>query len=142
MKTIYTAHVTTIAGRDGTSKSDDGKIDLKLGRPGSSDTGTNPEQLFAAGYSACFGSAIAAVAKKQGTTVSEIKVQADVDLNQDEATGFSLGVTLNVTLAGVDTAEAQKIVEAAHQMCPYSKATRGNVDVKLNANGTALKQAA
>jgi osmotically inducible protein OsmC len=142
MKTLYTANVTTIAGRDGTSKSDDGKIDLKLGRPGSSDSGTNPEQLFAAGYSACFGSAIAHVAKSEKIDVKEVQVQAKVNLNQDEQTGFSLSVVLDVSLQGVDDATAQKLVEKAHTVCPYSKATKGNIDVQLNAHGSSAKAAA
>jgi len=142
MTQLYTAHATTIAGRDGHSKTDDGKLDLKLGRPGSADAGTNPEQLFAAGYSACFGSAIDAIAKKENAPVSEVKVQADVTLNKDESNGFFISVILNATLAGVDDTTAQKLVAAAHQICPYSKATRGNIDVKLQVSGTPLKAAA
>lgn len=139
-KTLYTAHVTTKAGRDGHSKSDDGVIDLKQVRPGTSG-GTNPEQLFAAGYSACFGSAIDHVAKSQKIDAGEISVTADVSLNQGDD-GFSISVVLNANLPNLDAAAAQAIVEKAHTVCPYSKATRGNIDVKLNANGKALAKAA
>ena len=142
MKTLYTAHATTIAGREGRSETDDKQLSLNLSRPGSGKLGTNPEQLFACGYSACFGSAIEAVAKIQKVAVSEIKVQADVTLNQDDNNGYFIGATLNVSLAGVDDATAKKIVEAAHQMCPYSKATRGNIEVKLQVNNQSLASAA
>ncbi len=141
MKTLYTAHATTVAGREGQSQTDDGKLAVKLSPPGSNGPGTNPEQLFAAGYSACFGSAVAAVAKKQNVAAGEIKVQADISLNQDD-NGFFLGATLNVTIGGVDDTTAQQIVAGAHQMCPYSKATRGNIEVILKANGQQIAQAA
>lgn len=142
MKTLYTAHATTVAGRDGHSRTDDGKLDLKLGRPGSSDEGTNPEQLFAAGYSACFGSAIDAVAKKEKASVSRVEVSADVNLNQDDSNGYFLSVTLDAKLEGVDDATANAIVAKAHHVCPYSKATRGNIEVTLKVSGSPLKQAA
>ena len=142
MKTLYTAHATTIAGRDGQSTTDDGRLSVKLSRPGSSLPGTNPEQLFAAAYSACFGGAVEAVAKKQNIATTEIKVQADVTLNQDDSNGYFIGATLNVSLAGVDNATAQKIVADAHQMCPYSKATRGNIEVILKVNNEPVAQAA
>lgn len=142
MKTLYTAHATTVGGRDGQSQTDDGKLNLKLSRPGGAGNGTNPEQLFAAGYSACFGSAVEAVAKQKQVQVSEIKVAADVSLNQDDNNGYYISAALNVTLTGVDNAKAQEIVEAAHQMCPYSKATRNNIEVKLTANGQSLAKAA
>jgi osmotically inducible protein OsmC len=138
MKILYTAHVNTTAGRDGRVESDDKQLSLQLSRPAGGQPGTNPEQLFAAGYSACFGSAVAAVAKQRQDEVGEIKVQADVSLNQDEAGGFFLSVTLNVTIPNADDTVAEAIVKAAHKMCPYSKAIRGNVNVVLNANGTNL----
>lgn len=141
MKTLFTAHATTIAGREGHTQTDDGAISLDLSMPGSGKPGANPEQLFAMGYSACFGSAIDAVAKKQQVKINEIKVQADVSLNTDES-GYFIGAVLNVSLAGVDAAQAKKLVEAAHQICPYSKATRGNIDVQLKVNNEPLKQAA
>lgn len=142
MKTLYTAHATTVGGRQGHSETDDKQLSLNLSSPGSGKPGTNPEQLFACGYSACFGSAIEAVAKKQQVSVSEIKVHADISLNQDEATGYSISAVLNVSLAGVDAATAQTLVEAAHQICPYSKATRGNIEVTLKVNDQPLKAAA
>lgn len=142
MKNLYTAHATTIAGREGQSQTDDGRLSVKLSAPGSSNPGTNPEQLFAAGYSACFGSAIGAVAKKQGIAPAEIKVEADVELNQDDNNGYFIAATLNVTLDGVDDATAKQLVEAAHQVCPYSKATRGNIEVTLKVKGQQLQSKA
>ena len=142
MKTLYTAHATTIAGREGHSQTDDKTLDLQLSKPGSGKPGTNPEQLFACGYSACFGSALDAVAKKENQPVTEVKVEASVNLNQDEKQGYFLSVVLNVTLAGVDAATAQHLVEKAHHVCPYSKATRGNIEVTLEVNGAPLANAA
>lgn len=142
MKTLYTAHATTIAGRDGQSETDDKQLSVKLSRPGSNKPGTNPEQLFACGYSACFGSAIEAVAKKQNITLQEIKVQADITLNQDDANGYFIGATLNATLSGVDQPTAEKLVKEAHEVCPYSKATRGNIEVALKVSGQPLTKAA
>lgn len=134
MTVLYTAHATSIAGRDGHVETDDKNISIDLIRPGSKDKpGTNPEQLFACGYSACFGGAVKAVAAKQNIT-GEVTVKADVTLNQD-ANGFFIGATLDVTIADIDADTAETIVQAAHQMCPYSKATRDNIDVKLIANG-------
>ncbi len=137
MKTLYTAHATTVAGREGHSKTDDGTLDLQLSPPGSGKPGTNPEQLFAVGYGACFGGAVGLVAKKQGVTPSEVKVSASVDLRQADD-GFSIAVELDVALAGIDDETAASIVKTAHTVCPYSKATRGNIDVTLKVNGTAI----
>jgi Ohr subfamily peroxiredoxin len=142
MKTLFTAKATTIAGRNGHTETEDKSISLDLAMPGSGKKGANPEQLFAMGYSACFGSAIDAVAKKQQVKVDEIKVQADVSLNTDDSGGYFIGAVLNVSLKGVDAATAKKLVEAAHQICPYSKATRGNIEVQLKVNNEPLKQAA
>ncbi|PZP84076.1 MAG: hypothetical protein DI582_09705 [Azospirillum brasilense] len=141
MKTLYTAKVHTVGGRDGHAKSDDGKIDLKLGRPGSNDAGTNPEQLFAAGYSACFGGALAHIAKLEKIQVNAVTVDAEVNLNQSDD-GFSLSAALHVTVDGVDDATAKSLAEKAHAFCPYSKATRGNIEVKLTAEGTGEQAAA
>jgi len=139
MKTLYTARATTTGGRDGTVATDDKILSLKLARPGAAGaTGTNPEQLFAAGYSACFTSAVEAIAKKEGQNVAPVTTNIEVNLNQDESTGFSLSATLDVQLPSLDQAAAEKLVSAAHQMCPYSKATRGNIQVTLKANGTPL----
>lgn len=142
MTILYTAHATTIAGREGYTETDDKKLSVKLSKPGKGEEGTNPEQLFACGYSACFGSAIAAIAKKHGKEISEIKVQADVNLNNYENNGYSISVTLNVSLTGIDDAEAHELVQKAHNVCPYSKATRGNIEVSLIANGELLSLAA
>ncbi|MBN8543375.1 MAG: organic hydroperoxide resistance protein [Alphaproteobacteria bacterium] len=140
MKKLYTAHATTTGGRDGLSKSDDGLINLKLARPGSG-VGSNPEQLFAAGYSACFGSAVQYVAQLQKIETGEVSVTADVSLHQGDD-GFSISVVLNVSLPKLDAQAAQALVEKAHTVCPYSKATRGNIEVTLNANGQAVAKAA
>ncbi len=137
MKTLYTAHATTIGGRDGKSKTDDGRLDLTLSRPGSSGTGTNPEQIFACGYSACFGSAVAFVAGQQKIETGEVSVTAHIDLNQSDD-GFSIAAKLDVLLPKLDAEAAKKIVAAAHQVCPYSKATRGNITVALMANGETI----
>jgi Ohr subfamily peroxiredoxin len=142
VNSAYTAHATTIAGREGHSETDDKQLSLNLSKPGSGKPGTNPEQLFACGYSACFGSAIDAVAKSQKVAVSEVKVKAEVALNQDDNNGYFLSVVLNVSLAGVDKATAEKLVEAAHQVCPYSKATRGNIGVILQVDNKPLSLAA
>ena len=137
MSVLFTAHATTTKGREGHTVSDDKKIDLKLSKPGGD--GSNPEQLVAAGYSACFGSACAAVAQKEKLDAGDITVTADVSLHQD-GSEYSISVVLNVSAAKLDQAATQKLIEKAHQVCPYSKATRGNIDVQLKA--TAQKMAA
>lgn len=142
MSILYTAHATTVAGREGRTKTDDGRLDLPLSKPGGSGDGTNPEQLFACGYSACFGSAVEAVAKSEKVAVERIAITADVALHKDEAKGFFLSVTLNASLDGVDAATARKLVQKAHQVCPYSKATRGNVEVTLKVDDEPLASAA
>jgi Ohr subfamily peroxiredoxin len=134
MKVLYTAHATTVTGRDGNSKTDDNRLVVKLSRPTSNESGTNPEQLFACGYSACFGSALAAIAKKKNVTLGEVKINADVSLNEDDNGGYFLAVTLNAILLNIDQKVAKILVEDAHQLCPYSKATRNNIEVKLKAN--------
>ena len=135
-KILYTAHATSTGGREGTSKSDDGVLDLKLTTPkglgGDGARGTNPEQLFAAGYSACFLGAMKHVARSQ-----KIALPADTSINADVGigpipTGFGIQVAMHVSIPGMDKAQAQKIVEAAHQVCPYSNATRGNIEVTLD----------
>lgn len=131
-KVLYTARVhTTGGGRDGgVSKSDDGHLDVTHTPPGKGN-GTNPEQLFAAGYSACFIGAMKAVAGKQGVTLPEdLSIDAEVDLGP---TGQAYGVAarLTVHLPGMEPAAAQALVDAAHQVCPYSNATRGNIPVEI-----------
>lgn len=137
MKTLFTAHATSTAGRDGHVESDNKTVSFDLVRPNSGKAGTNPEELFACGYSACFGGATIACAKKHGVENANVTVKAAVSLNQDD-NGFLIGAQLDVTIDGVDAAKAVEIVRDAHQMCPYSKATRNNVDVKLTANGQAV----
>ena len=128
---LYTAHAHTTGGRDGQSKTDDGRLAVTLSSPGTSGTGTNPEQLFAAGYSACFIGAIKAVAGMQKITVPEgTSVDASVDLGKI-SNGYGIAVRLEVTLPGMEPAAAQALVDAAHQVCPYSNATRGNIDVAI-----------
>jgi osmotically inducible protein OsmC len=130
-KVLYTAKAHTTGGREGASRTDDGRLDIKLSPPGMGGSGTNPEQLFAAGYSACFIGAIKAVAGKMKVTVpQDLAVDAEVDLGPIPA-GYGIAVRLNVSLPGMERAAAQQLVEAAHKVCPYSNATRGNVDVTL-----------
>jgi osmotically inducible protein OsmC len=128
-KTFYTAKTHTTGGRDGASRTSDGRLDVKLSSPGASGNGTNPEQLFAAGWSACFLSAIELVAgKKEIALPADRAVDAEVDLRLTEGS-YSLAARLNVSLPGLEREVAQSLVDAAHQICPYSKATRGNIDV-------------
>lgn len=130
-KVLYTAHAHTTGGRDGQSKTDDGRLDVTLSSPGTSGTGTNPEQLFAAGYSACFIGAIKAVAGMKKIDVpADLSIDASVDLGKIPA-GYGIAVRLDITLPGMDRAAAQDLVDAAHQVCPYSNATRGNIDVVI-----------
>jgi Ohr subfamily peroxiredoxin len=131
-KVLYTAKTHTTGGRDGASRTDDGRLDIKLSSPGTPGGGTNPEQLFAAGWSACFLSAIKLVAgKKKVTLPADAAIDAEVDLCLTGAE-FSLQARLNVSLPGMDREVAQSLTDAAHQTCPYSKATRGNIDVAIN----------
>lgn len=131
-KVLYTAKIHTTGGRDGAAKSDDGRLVAKLTPPGSAAVGTNPEQLFAAGWSACFLSAVGLVAaQKKVRLPADRAVDAEVDLVQGED-GYTLRARLNVSLPGIDREIAQELVDAAHQTCPYSKATRGNIDVEIN----------
>jgi lipoyl-dependent peroxiredoxin len=129
-KVLYTARAHTTGGRDGASRTDDGRLDVKLSPPGMGG-GTNPEQLFAAGYSACFIGALKAVAGKLKVAVpADVAVDAEVDLGPT-AHGYGIAARLKVTLPGMERAQAQALVHAAHQVCPYSNATRGNIDVTL-----------
>jgi osmotically inducible protein OsmC len=131
-KVLYTAKTHTTGGRDGASRTSDGRLDVKLSSPGAAGVGTNPEQLFAAGWSACFLSAIALVASQQKVALpADRAIDAEVDLGTNDG-GYLLRVRLNVSLPGLDPDVAQSLVDAAHQVCPYSKATRGNVDVSIN----------
>ena len=130
-KVLYTAKAHTTGGRDGASKTDDGRLDVKLSSPGTSGTGTNPEQLFAAGYSACFIGAMKAVAGMQKIALpADLAVDAEVDLGP-VGKAYGVAARLNVSLPGMDKAAAQALVDTAHQVCPYSNATRGNIDVTI-----------
>ena len=129
---LYTGRTHVTGGRDGLARSSDGKLDIRLSPPGGAGPGTNPEQLFAAGWSACFIGAIGLAARAQGVTVpADLAVDAEVDLAK-AGDAFLLRARLNVSLPGLDPTTAQALIEAAHQTCPYSKATRGNIDVTLN----------
>ena len=133
----YTTSATANGGRDGRSRTKDGTLDVKLSTPkelgGGGGDGTNPEQLFAAGYSACFLGAMKFVSSQGGPKVpDDTTVTGTVGIGPRSEGGFGITVALDVSLPGLDKAEAQKLVEQAHQVCPYSNATRGNVDVKLN----------
>jgi lipoyl-dependent peroxiredoxin len=131
-KVIYTARAHTTGGRDGASRSDDGRLDVKLSPPAMGGSGTNPEQLFAAGYSACFIGAMKAVAGKMKVTLpSDLAVDAEVDLGPTPG-AYGIAARLNVSLPGMDRAGAQALLDAAHKVCPYSNATRGNIDVKIS----------
>jgi osmotically inducible protein OsmC len=131
-KVLYTGKTHTTGGREGQSRSADGRLDIKLSSPGSAGEGTNPEQLFAAGWSACFIGAMGLAAGAMKIALPKnLAVDAEVDLvNKDGA--YFLQARLNVSLPGLERETAQAIVEAAHQTCPYSKLTRGNIDVELN----------
>jgi lipoyl-dependent peroxiredoxin len=128
---LYTGRTHTVSGREGSARSDDGRLDIKLSRPGGPGAGTNPEQLFAAGWSACFLGAMARAAQKMNLRLpADAAVDAEVDLGStgDE---FFLAARLWVSVPGVDHETAQALADAAHQICPYSKSTRGNIDVQI-----------
>ncbi len=137
MDAIYTAVATATGdGRDGRTRTSDGSLDLDLAIPkemGGPGGATNPEQLFAAGYAACFHSAVTLVARRRGVEIADSAVTAEVGIGAGEQGAFGLAVALEVELGGVDEATADELVQAAHQVCPYSNATRGNiaVDVRL-----------
>lgn len=136
-KVIYTAEAHVTGGRiAGHGKTSDGALEVDLTLPGSEDGGTNPEQLFAIGYASCFESALGAVARRKKVELGDVSIDSKVTLSPNDNRGFDLGAALDVTMPGIDdAAEAAEIVAAAHQVCPYSNATRGNIDVELIANG-------
>jgi Ohr subfamily peroxiredoxin len=130
-KVLYTGKTHTTGGRDGASRSSDGRLDVKLGSPGASATGTNPEQMLAAGWSACFIGAMGLAAKKlQVALPAETAVDAEIDLAMNDS-GYFLRARLNVSLPGIERETARTLTDMAHQTCPYSKATRGNIDVVI-----------
>jgi osmotically inducible protein OsmC len=131
-KVLYTSKTHTTGGRDGASRSSDGRLDIRLSTPGAPGNGTNPEQLFAAGWSACFEGAMRLAAAERKTTLpAGVAIDAEVDLCRADGAYF-LQARLNVSLPGLERDVAQALVEAAHRTCPYSKATRGNIDVAIN----------
>jgi osmotically inducible protein OsmC len=137
MKPLYTAKATAFGdGRTGTARSSDGTLDLTLTIPrelgGTGDPGTNPEQLFAAGYAACFHSALRLVARQEKTQTPGSDVTAQVGIGARDDGGFGLAVELLVSLPGVEPTTAERLVTAAHDVCPYSHATRGNIEVRVN----------
>jgi Ohr subfamily peroxiredoxin len=131
-KVLYTAKPHTTGSRDGASRTSDGRLDVKLSSPGTAGGGTNPEQLFAAGWSACFMSAIGLAAGQQKVALPPDRaIDAELDLGTNDG-GYQLRARLNVSLPGLQRKVAQALVDAAHQLCPYSRATRGNIDVTIN----------
>jgi lipoyl-dependent peroxiredoxin len=132
-KVLYTAKVHTVGGREnGAAKSSDGRLEVRLTPPGAKGEGTNPEQLFAAGWSACFEGAMGVAARKLKVALpAGTAIDAEVDLNQGDD-GYFLRARLNVSLPGLGPDVARQLVDDAHQICPYSKATRGNIDVAIN----------
>lgn len=138
MKTLYTIGATAKGGREGHVKSDNGVLDLEVRHPkalgGANDNFANPEMLFAAGYSACFDSALNRVIKLSKIETGETTVTAKVGIGQIENGGFGLEVELHANIPGVSIEEAQSLIEKAHQVCPYSNATRGNIEVKLTVS--------
>ena len=130
-KVLYTAHAHTVGGRDGASRTDDGRLDIKLTPPGQPGNGTNPEQLFAAGYAACFMGAMKAVSAKLKVAVpADAAIDSEVDLGPTSH-GYGIAVRMKISLPGLDAEAAKQLVAAAHEVCPYSNATRGNIDKTL-----------
>ena len=136
MKTLYTTAATTIGGRAGKASTNDGKVILDLSVPkelgGDGAEGTNPEQLFALGYSACYGSALQHVAAEQKIELGEFTVTAEVSLGKSDEGDFELGVVLDVYIPGIELEAGEELIKDAHEVCPYSRATEDNIDVTLN----------
>lgn len=131
-KVLYTAKVHTTGGRDGASRSSDGRLDVKLSSPGGPGDGTNPEQLFATGWSACFIGALQVAASQMKIKLPpDLSIDAEVDLGTN-AGGYLVQARLNISLPGMDRETARALVDKGHELCPYSKATRGNINVEIN----------
>lgn len=144
MKVLYTAEATAEGGRDGRTRSPDGHIDVQVAPPpelgGPADgTATNPEQLFAAGYACCFHSAMKLIAEHRKVDHSQSTVTARVHFGPSGSGGFTLAVDLDVSLPGIEEEAAEKLVRRAHRHCPYSNATRGNIEVGLSVNGREIE---
>lgn len=139
METLYTAKATATAGRNGKAETSDGRLSVILTHPVAPNrpaTGTDPEQLFACGYAACFGGAVEFVAKSDGHTLTQpVQVDSEVSLLKRPQGGFTIGVVLHVHLYGVSQKAAEAIVEKAHGVCPYSNATKGNIEVNTTVHG-------
>jgi lipoyl-dependent peroxiredoxin len=142
MNVLYTAEATATGGRDGRAQSSDGVLDLSLKPPkelgGPGGDATNPEQLFAAGYGACFLSALSLLARSQKMSAKDYSVTARVNLGQTDDGGFGIGAELRCLLPGVEQEEAEKLVRRAYEVCPYSKATRGNIELALYAGDSRI----
>ena len=142
MKPLYTASVTSTGGRNGRVQSSDGAVNLALAAPpalGGNGKGANPEQLFAAGYAACFAGAMDYIAHQQKLSPGEISILSKVAIGPDDSGAFTLAVELDVTVPGLDQAAAEALVAQAHQACPYSRATRGNIEVRLTARAGKIE---
>jgi Ohr subfamily peroxiredoxin len=141
-KILYTARAHVTGGRDGHGRSDDGALEVDLRRPkelGGEGGGTNPEQLFAVGYAACFESALGVVARRHHVDAGEVSIESEVSLLPTGDGGFRLAVVLDVSLPSVDDRETgAELVRGAHEVCPYSNATRGNIEVELRLDGSAV----
>ena len=135
MKIFYKTRATATGGRSGHTALDDGSLAFDLARPGTGDAGTNPEQLFALGYAACFDSALSMVAQQMKLQVSS-KTSVEVGIGQRAEGGYALDIDIHVETTGIDAEQAAKLIETTHQVCPYSNATRNNIDVRLHV--TAL----
>jgi osmotically inducible protein OsmC len=139
-KVVYTAKAHVTGGRQaGHGRTDDGVLEVDLRAPGSGERGTNPEQLFAVGYAACFEGAMMVVARRQKVEAGDVEIDSEVDLVTTEERGFTVAVRMDVKLPSIDDIEeAAEIVRNAHDVCPYSNATRGNIDVSFRVNGQDL----
>jgi lipoyl-dependent peroxiredoxin len=139
-KVVYTAKAHVTGGRQhGHGRTDDGVLEVDIRPPGDDERGTNPEQLFAVGYAACFESALGVVARRQKVEAGDVEIDSEVDLVTTEDRAFTVAVRMDVRLPSVDDIEeAAELVRNAHQVCPYSNATRGNIDVKFRVNGSDL----
>ena len=134
MKIFYKTRATATGGRSGRTALDDGSLALDMAMPGSGKTGANPEQLFAMGYAACFDNALLVAAKQLGLAPTATRTSVEVGIGQTSAGGYALDVDLHVEVHGLDQSAARKLVETAHQVCPYSNATRGNIEVRLHVS--------
>jgi len=132
MKIFYKTRATATGGRAGRTALDDGSLAFNLAVPGSGNAGANPEQLFALGYAACFDNALTTVAKQMKLPLTSSQTSAEVGIGMNAQGGYALDIGLHIQVHGLDEAQAQQLVETTHRVCPYSNATRGNVDVRLH----------